>query len=511
LTIFKDSTEAMEESANGSKLLIDGLQTASRDRKLGLELISDSQTKLENAVNDLDYLEAELENSKTMTAVPAIFRVRVEELTKKIVDFKTLSEQNRKLAALLSKTFLTEGPKNYLVLLQDNTVLRPGGGLITAYSVVKTENGRLISVKAGKIKDLDKLLEEKTQPIKTAQELKINNPTLESSNSEADGQSNFQQISQIYQKASGENLDGVVTLDLKTLADLLKVSGELNLTGLETKINSDTLETKTVLALQKDDLLSGVLNELLPKILTEGNKFMAVSRIFQSGLEEKHLLINATDEEAENLLRLQNWTGSLPEPTKEEIGERREFFAFSESNLQFAPTNFYVQRSLNFTSKLDNLGILSHSLEVSYFNQSPSEIWPAGTYQAQTKIYLPLDNKLDKASWGETDLLKTMERSDAYGWLGYTTAIELKPKEQKSLKLGLQEIKPVELKDNQIKIIYKLFKQPGTNSDKVKIIFNFDPSYKVVTTDGKADQGSVLIESIINKDKTFNIVLQKIS
>ena len=74
------------------------------------------------------------------------FAGKLKTAKESLITLNQLSESALELVNFTGDLVGREGKKTYLVLLQNNTELRPGGGFIGNYAVIEFENGKFQNV-----------------------------------------------------------------------------------------------------------------------------------------------------------------------------------------------------------------------------------------------------------------------------------------------------------------------------------------------------------------------------
>ena len=120
--------------------------------------------------------------------------------------------------------------KTYLLLLQNNTELRPGGGFIGNYGLLKFEEGKLKEITVEDVYTADGQLKEQIEsPKQLAQLLTVDNFYLRDSNWSGDFEVNADLARDFLKKETGADVDGVIAVDLTFVANLLKATGPVKL------------------------------------------------------------------------------------------------------------------------------------------------------------------------------------------------------------------------------------------------------------------------------------------
>lgn len=461
-------TDAAEHSVRGTQALSFGIKAVSGETE------GDGSKFFETAGFELDQADRQLALAFNRLSDDGQLKDFKKNLGDFLSNFRQDVGRGRIAVSFLTQAIPKEGRKNYLVLLQDNTNLRPSGGTVVAYAEVVFENGKLLEVKTDSIDNFEAGVKEPVDPpAEIKNDLGKSSWSLRDYGFNADFPANARLAQWFYRRSTQTNPAGVIALDL-TAASTLVASG-----------------TK-----QESVDLAEVVNQVF--FLSKQN-WTDTGRALYLAAREKHLMVYMSDPLFFSFLTTQGWVGVVPEEGREKVGEREGFLAFSEANIGNGYPNQTLKRSFNLESNIDKAGWVSHKLTVAYSN--------AGIYKARLKVYLPAGTKLVKAIWGNNEITKEVKSFSDYGRTGYSMVLELKPKEEKELKLEYQDAKSLSWEANTAKYKLQVIKQPGTSADKFDFKLVFPPSWQANSTQESTGQLSFLTD--FSQDRSFEIVLKK--
>jgi ABC-type transporter Mla MlaB component len=136
--------------------------------------------------------------------------------------------------------FGADGPRRYLVAIQNNAEMRDQG-IVLSYAVLEADRGQLRLLRRGRITDLalDRPVAVAV-PAGTAHVFGFLEPTTlwQSVNATADFPLSARVMTAMYRQATGEDLDGVVAVDVPGLAALLEVLGPVRVEGIAEPIDA---------------------------------------------------------------------------------------------------------------------------------------------------------------------------------------------------------------------------------------------------------------------------------
>lgn len=469
---------------------------------------------LTSADEDLSKAEALINNSDFKNSIPSILEWRVDSLREKLTVYDSLVKKGRAVTTILPEIAALEGRKQYLVLLQNNSELRPTGGFIGSFAKVLFEGGKLKKLEVNDIYAIDGQLKIHVEPPKEIKsDLGQSNYFLRDSNWEPDFPTSARQTEWFYNKETGERVEGVVALDVSAMEDLLSVLGPLDLPDYGEKIDEGNLFEKAISYAEvnffpgsqsKKSFLTALSQSLFNKLFFLPNQnWPKIVISLGRSLEQKHLSVYLDDPKLFSYILSQNWGGLMPRAGGD---EQADFLAPVEANLAANKANYYLDRNYKLDSVIGKDGEISHKLRISYTNRSPSNTFPAGKYKNRMRVYLPQGTKLNRLLWGEKEITKEVESFVDFGRAGYSFLITLEPKEQKTLVLDYSS--PIRLEFKDSKATYKLdvIKQAGTLKDPFVWSVTYPIDVKLNSSQAqKIGPQEQTIQTDLSTDKSFKL------
>ncbi len=143
--------------------------------------------------------------------------------------------------------------KTYLVLFQNNLELRPGGGFIGSFGIMKIKNGKVSFVDTHDTNVFDSGISTNIPPPYPMGELlNIKNWELRDSNWSPDFPTNAKKASEFYSLEGGkEELNGVVAISTEVLTSFLEITGPIIIEGYPGEYNSENAITKLEYQVEK--------------------------------------------------------------------------------------------------------------------------------------------------------------------------------------------------------------------------------------------------------------------
>lgn len=291
--------------------------------------------------------------------------------------------------------------QNYLFLLQNNTELRPTGGFIGTYGVIKVKDGEIASFATDNVYNLDdraKSLYVKP-PAPLTKYSRVNRWLFRDSNWSPDFPTAAQEALSFYRREGGpeRSLNGVIAIDPTFFQQLLTLTGpitigktEFNSSNLvdelqlitgyayDGKKNIDTTQRKEIIGVLGKTLIERVLQ--LPK-----EKYGKAWTIFQQGVTEKHLLFWVANQRNQQTLEQLGWAGAVQVPQGDSL-------MVVDANLASLKSDPFVKRTLSYNVQRDGDSLVAN-LTIHY-NNTGTLTWKTTRYRTYTRVLVPRGSTL---------------------------------------------------------------------------------------------------------------------
>lgn len=492
ISASEEGVDALEHTLVGTQALFEATRVISGEVNEDPRVLYErSQSELSTAEQKLSVAYIKLSDPQLKNSLPGVLRWRIDDLLVKLAFYQDLIEKARAGAFILPELTGLNGKREYLILLQNNLELRPGGGFIGSYGKITFEGGKIVDILVDDIYNLDGNLKERIiPPLEIQTDLGQNYWYLRDSNTEPDFPTSARQAEFFYTREGGEKVNGVIAVDLMASGRLLDAIGGVNLPEYNEKVIGDNLFERVIEhteanfspgSQEKKNYLTALQSQLFKKIFFVSKKdWPAIIRSVGESLEEKHILIYFADPTMFSYVSSQNWAGILPREGEKKEGEVLDLVAVSESNMGANKVNYYLKRGFDLKTEFMKDGLIKHKLVIEYANNSQSETFPGGSYKNRLKIYLPFGSKLDKASFGDADITSSAKPFSDYGRAGFSLLIEVKPKETKKLAVEYQLAQKLSFKDGIADYKLNFIKQPGTDKDPLDWEVGLAEGYKLL-------------------------------
>ncbi len=337
-------------------------------------------------------------------------------------------------------------PRSYMILLQNNTELRPTGGFIGTIGTVAIADAEARGLQAMDVYALDSAPQAPLPPPPDplARYLSADKWYLRDANWSPDFPSAAMQVMAAYAADGGkEKFDGVVAIDPTLAADLLRIVGNVTVGGSTfTPENvTDEIEyqvekgfsVKGLPVAQRKDILVALVGEVFDRVLKlPSARWQEVVGALVTALDGKHMLISSFDPEVASFARSRNWDGKL----RQDPGD---FLMAVDANLAALKTDGVMERSVSYSVFPADGGLVA-TARLKYSNRGNFS-WKTTRYRSYTRIYVPLGSELISVSGNmANDRVLDPQRSpgtvdtvDELGRRSFGTFIAVEPGETREL------------------------------------------------------------------------------
>jgi hypothetical protein len=311
----------------------------------------------------------------------------------------------------------------YLVLFQNNMELRPGGGFIGSYGLLRVRNAQIADFTIHDVYDADgKLLEHIEPPFFLRRYLGVKHLFLRDSNTATDFPKSAKQAAHILNLETGDRVDGVIGIDTQMLKKLLAVTGPITIPEYSESVSADNffdrLESRAQDnffpgSTQKKDYLRSVAAALKEQLITKkkiGSPQLV--KVLAEAVEQKHLMFAFPDHAVQSVFTVNDMAGALWDTRAQKTGVINDFLQISEANIGLNKTNFYLQRFIEHEVKITPDGGVIGAVTLTYTNSATSNSKFGGDYKQYLRFYLPKGTELVSVKVGGSDIPVTAAVTD---------------------------------------------------------------------------------------------------
>ena len=415
------------------------------------------------------FLPSFLKNNKQAIGIKSL------SVASKISKFLPIPNDEKKeievMNALVQKFTASDNvERTFMFFLQNNMELRPGGGFLGQYAVIKVKNGAVTSSFFEDANLLDQRIQaEVVPPYPFKRMLQLKKWKFRDSNFSPDFPTNVEKAKYFYRLAGGGgNFDGVIAINATVFNDILRLTGPITSSGVE--FNSDNGFLKLEEIVEKKYILDPDLDTQNRKSIMKTMTPIVISKLFSLGniskvadlareeLRNKNIQINFSDSNLQSLVSSVFWDGKVA------TDWGGDYLMVVDANMGALKTDYYIKRSIDYEVDFSGEKPVA-TLNMLYKNTAPYGDWRTSDYHSYIRIYVPqgskvLDRKMISPPITKDEFGKTYFGSLLHVLIGGETQVMLK-----------YELPDMITKDNYRMLIQK---QSGVGDIPVKMTVKKD-------------------------------------
>jgi hypothetical protein len=409
---------------------------------------------------------------------------KIEKITsaQKIFDFAAL------VSGYLPELVGYPNQANYLILLQNNTEMRPTGGFIGTYCLLQMKDSKIEKLFIDDVYNLDKTVK-KTLFVDPPWQLEKWNDTsqwfLRDANWSPDFPTSGKKAQWFYLQESGSDLDFNATIAITPnfISDLIKLTGPITAHGitfdhanfvdlLEYRVEMEFRELGIPMSERKAVIseLSEKLQDKLDSLPKE--KWLDLANTLQKNLDEKHILLFFNDKDLQNIAKERGWAGEIR-------SSEGDYLMVVDANIGSLKTDSVMDKTIKYDLRKEQSSTgdeyLVGKVTLTYTNNGKFA-WNLTRYRDYARIYVPQGSELIHAKGmmanDRTKEVGKVYTEEEFGKTVFGAFISIEPKETK--KLIFEYKLPNYIKEQMDKGNYNLLaqKQPGTVGHPFEFSFN---------------------------------------
>ncbi|MFA4817311.1 MAG: DUF4012 domain-containing protein [Parcubacteria group bacterium] len=328
--------------------------------------------------------------------------------------------------------------KTFLVLFQNNLEIRPGGGFVGSFGILKIKNGGISDLQIHDTGIFDGRVPDGIMPPYPIPEtLRITSWKLRDSNFSPDFATNAKKAEEFYYLGKGgEKFDGVIGITTNVLISFLKATGPIAIEGYPGTYADESaiydLEYQVEKAFEEQGIAradrKSVLNDLGKAILQKVTAFdmgqkIKLAEIIYDDLNKKDIQLFFTDSALNAQAQKAGWAGEIDQDWKS------DFLMTSDANFGAWKSDYYVKRSLDYTIDLTK-DVPEAKLLVTYNHTAVKRDFMTKDYLTFLRVYAPegswlVNNKNFSSTKFGTELGKKYFGAIIYVPLGASKTVEL--------------------------------------------------------------------------------------
>lgn len=418
-----------------------------------------------------------IQNLKSLTSFLPVGSERRNELTV--------------LADIYDKAGGFDGEKTFLLLFQNDMELRPGGGFIGSFGILKAKNGKVGDIQIHDTGVFDGRVPDTEQPpYPMAEMLHIKSWQMRDSNWSPDFRVNAEKAEYFYKLGQGgENFDGVIAINTKVLNSILEITGPVKIADYPGEYNDETailqLEYQVEKGYQEQGIMKGERKSVMKdmaKVLIEKihnlnvSQQLELAKKIEENLKQKNIQMFFKDESLQAEAEEINWAGRVK-------NYKGDYLMVVDANLNSLKSDLCIKREIKYEVDL-SAEKPQAELALTYDHTCRTRDWMTANYNDWLRVYIPDGSWLADSSVPQKNLRFGNDLGKKV--VGVPVYVEIGKKETITLKYDL----PAELKNNN----YSLFIQKQSGSGEVPV------NISVKKTDGSISEAN----EMLLEDKMFS-------
>jgi hypothetical protein len=378
-----------------------------------------------------------------------------------------------------------DSPRYYLVLFLNNTEIRPGGGFIGSYAVVKVIKGKpeLMVIEGSERLDNAHGPTNVPPPIPIKEHLSLESWFFRDSNWSPDFAASAQKSLELYQLEKGtaaDKITGVIGVTPTAIEEILKISGPVRAADLEFSSKNFTrqLEQEVEFGYQEKgisfndrkeilwELSLAIVEKVKVDFLSNLNRYLALG---QRMIKEKHLMFYSISEQEQVILQKNGWAGKL----KKTNGD---YLLWVDANLGALKTDAAIERLLKYSIEKNEKGAYVATATMTYNQPLPRDKFTT-RYFNYVRVFVPKGSKLISTSGTRVSRKdETKDKIDqglesGYQWFGAFSIVEPETTHTVSFTYSLAPELTKQIENGGYNLLVQ--KQLGLESHKLTIDHNF--------------------------------------
>ncbi len=325
-----------------------------------------------------------------------------------------------------------DAPRTYLLLFQNDKELRPTGGFMTAYAILKIDKAKVSTVTSNDIYSLDAVYKPAIQAPEPIIKY-IKGPyilsqkwRLRDMNWSPDFAESMKIVVPATEKAGVTGIDGVIAVDTQVLVNILNVIGPIGVPGFgnfSTEISAecncpqviheleafadvegpiiwDPLTGKIIQRPPNSDNRKKIIGPLMNSILANalGQPKEKISPLLQAGyksLIEKHVLFYLLDGNVQEAVSNFGLGGAITD-------YQGDYLHINDANLGGRKSNLYAYETVEQDIQVAGDGTVTKTVTITYQNPEKQDGWLNSLLPTWVRVYVPKGSELVTSEGLET-------------------------------------------------------------------------------------------------------------
>lgn len=286
--------------------------------------------------------------------------------------------------------------RTFMIMLQNNMELRPGGGFLGQYAILKIKNGEVISTFVEDANILDQRIKTKvTPPFPFTRMMQLKRWKFRDSNFSPDFPTNVEKAKYFYRlSGKNSNFDGVIAVNADVFTDILKLTGPITVPGYNVTFKSEDgvlkleefvekyyLQNPDVDTQNRKDIMKKMAPIIISKLFSLGN-ISKIADFIHDEFRNRNIMVNFVDESLQKEIESVFWDGRVAKDWSS------DYLMMVDANMGSLKTDYYIEREVVY-----NIDLTTEkptvTLNILYKNKAPFGDWRTSDYHSYLRVYVP--------------------------------------------------------------------------------------------------------------------------
>lgn len=331
------------------------------------------------------------------------------------------AEIGKSSEALDSVTTLLSSPtpQHILILFQNPTEMRPGGGFLGSYAHIELQQGNIGKIEIRDIYDPDGQLDQRLVPPEPLQQITKDWEARDANwffdyPTSAKKAVRFLNKSKIYQEA-GVTFNTAIALNTNVMKDMLTIVGPIEVPQYKMTVTPENflsqlqreVEAGPDKAINQPKRILKVLSPLIIEQLTtlDDAEKRGFIQMLERHLSLRNIMLFFEDRGLQRYAHNAGIAGDILAASPNVIGE---YLAVVNANIGGGKSDAFVSQKIYFKSSIDETGVISNSLTVirKHTGAKQKDWWYRAANKNYMQVYTPLGTRLTgstgRSMWPKT-------------------------------------------------------------------------------------------------------------
>jgi hypothetical protein len=484
--------------------------------------LKEAQVKLRLAQADLDRLD-ELNVAPQITEAVAPFRELLPELISGVEVLVPVAASVQELAGV-------DGDRQWLLLFENNSELRPGGGFLGVFGLLLMRDGEISNLAVSDTYSIDQYVEnpayQVAAPAPLVKYVGVSKWYFRDANWSPDFPTSAQTATKLLRQEVSflgqpvPEIHGVIGITPDFVSRLINLTGPITVDGITFTSGNirDLLEYEVEFGFKDKDIpfderkaiVAKLSDELVDRLFhLSTSKWPDLFVVIDQSFSDKQIHLYSFDSEAQSAFVDAGWSGQIDQGTND------DFLMVIDANLAALKSDPVVERSINYSIAPDGQGGFNATTAITYkINGTFTEL--TTRYRTYTRVYAPLGSTFISSSGSlEDDKLHnptlkegTVDVIDDLGLTSFGTFTSIEPGQSRTLSFTYRL--PPSVASAIKNDVYQLqvAKQLGTQDHALTLDLNFGKKVRTATPPEDPSEfgdNSLKLETTLDQDLVFTV------